>query len=77
MKYNPTTGKRVKDEATKGKINWVHSLLKRVSVLPQEWELTQCLSGKHLLPQFPDQTVALVESEKTAIICSGLMPNYI
>lgn len=77
MKYNPSTGKRVKDEATKGKINWVHSLLKRASVLPQEWELTQCLFGEHLLPQFPDRTVALVESEKTAIICSGLMPNYI
>ena len=77
MKYNPETGKRVKDENTKGKINWVHSILKRTGHLPEEWELTQCLFGEHLLKQFPDMPVALVESEKTAIICSGLMPNYL
>ena len=77
MKYNPQTGKRIKDENTKGKINWVHSILKRSGHLPEEWELTQCLFGEHLLKEFPDATVALVESEKTAIICSGLMPEYL
>ena len=39
--------------------------------LPQEWTLTQCLFGEHLLPLFPEKPVALVESEKTAIICAG------
>ena len=28
-------------------------------------------------PQHPDKPIALVESEKTAIICSGLMPQYL
>ena len=28
-------------------------------------------------PQHPDKTVALVESEKTAIICSAMMPQYL
>ena len=43
MRYNPETGKRIKDENIKGKINWVHSIPKRAGHLPDEWELTQCL----------------------------------
>lgn len=77
MKYNPETGKRVKDENAKGKINWVHSVMKYAKKLPEEWQLTQCLFGEHLLKKYPNKTVALVESEKTAIICSGLMPDYV
>ena len=77
MKYNPATGKRVKDPDAKFKINWVHSLLKKSGTLDESWQLTQCLFGEHLLPQHPDKPIALVESEKTAIICSGLMPQYL
>ena len=77
MKYNPVTGKRVKDPDAKFKINWVHSLLKKSGTLDESWQLTQCLFGEHLLPQHPDKPIALVESEKTAIICSGLMPQYL
>ena len=77
MKYDPDTGHRIKDENTKGRITWVHSLLKYSSQLPQEWTLTQCLFGEHLLPLFPEKPVALVESEKTAIICAGLIPKFI
>ena len=46
-------------------------------MLPKEWELTQCLFGEHLLAAHPDKPVALVESEKTAVICAGLMPKYL
>lgn len=77
MKYNPTTGKRIKDEKTPSKITWVHSLLKQQGALPDDWELTQCLFGEHLLSQYPEATVALVESEKTAVICAALMPKFI
>ncbi|MGM9762796.1 MAG: DUF6371 domain-containing protein [Candidatus Cryptobacteroides sp.] len=76
MKYNPDTGHRIKDENTKGRITWVHSLMKQSGQLPPDWELTQCLFGEHLLTAEPDRPVALVESEKTAIICAGLMPRY-
>ena len=62
---------------TKFKINWVHSLLKKTGTLDESWQFTQCLFGEHLLPQHPDKPIALVESEKTAIICSGLMPQYL
>ena len=77
MQYNPSTGHRIKDPNKPGRINWLHSILKRRKQLPPDWQLTQCLFGEHLLPQHPDKTVALVESEKTAIICSAMMPQYL
>ena len=77
MQYNPATGHRIKDPDKPGRINWLHSILKRRKQLPPDWQLTQCLFGEHLLPQHPDKTAALVESEKTAIICSAMMPQYL
>ena len=77
MQYNPATGHRIKDPNKPGRINWLHSVLKRRKQLPPDWQLTQCLFGEHLLPQHPDKTIALVESEKTAIICSAMMPQYL
>ena len=77
MKYNRKTGHRIKDDSVKTPITWVHSLLKQQGVLPQEWELTQCLFGEHLLKKYPDKDVCLVEAEKTAIICSGFMPQCV
>ncbi len=81
MKYNPQTGKRVKDTKVGGKITWVHSVLKHSRnpglQLPAGWELTQCLFGEHLLKQYPFKNVVLVESEKTAVICSSFWPEYI
>lgn len=77
MKYDPATGHRIKDESTPSRITWVHSLLKTSGILPHDWQLTQCLFGEHLLPEYPDKKVALVESEKTAVICAALMPAYV
>ena len=81
MKYDRKTGHRVKDEKVGGKITWVHSVLRQSADpllrLPDGWELTQCLFGEHLLRQFPFKPVALVESEKTAVICSTFWPEYI
>ncbi len=77
MKYDPETGRRIKDEQTKGRITWAHSLLKYANALPRDWQLTQCLFGEHLLSEHPDKPVALVESEKTAVICAAMMPEYI
>lgn len=79
MKYNPRTGKRVKDAETPFKVNWVHAVMKRSGLLPEGWELTQCLFGEHLLADrsLGGCPVALVESEKTAVIASALMPKYV
>ncbi|MDD4033515.1 MAG: DUF6371 domain-containing protein, partial [Bacteroidales bacterium] len=81
MKYDRETGHRIKDERIGGRITWVHSILKQSGDpklrLPDRWELTQCLFGEHLLRQYPLKHVALVESEKTAVICSSFWPEYI
>jgi len=70
MAYDITTGKRQKNKDGKALIHWVHSVLK----IPN-YNLKQCLFGLHLLNNNVKQ-VAIVESEKTAIIMSIEFPNY-
>lgn len=77
MKYNPRTGHRIKDPNAKVPITWVHSLMKQAHLLPENWELTQCLFGEHLLAKYPDKPVGLVEAEKTAIIASAMIPDLV
>lgn len=74
MRYDPDTGHRIKD---RGGVDWVHSAMRRKGELPEDWELTQCLFGEHLLRMYPDRTVALVESEKSALIGSAVYPDYV
>ena len=35
------------------------------------------LFGEHLLPRYPDLPVALVEAEKTAVICSAVFSEFL
>lgn len=74
--YNPETGHRIKDDHFPP-VMWVHTDLKAAHLLPPEWKLAQCLFGEHLLQDKVNANVALVESEKTAVICSLLLPEYI
>ena len=74
MKYNPETGHRIKDA---GGINWVHAIMKKQKLLPDDYNLVQCLFGEHLLRIYPDRVVALVESEKSALIGTGVFPEYV
>lgn len=69
MLYNDTTGKRVKEPCNC--INWAHIALKW-----HEFDLKQCLFGEHLL-QNSIKCIALVESEKTAIISSVYLPQFV
>lgn len=41
----------------------------------QDFLFRQCLFGEHLLSQYPNKIVNLVESEKTAIICTINKPD--
>lgn len=69
--YNPTTGKRVKDEAGGAKIGWVHKVLKLDS-----FNLNQSYFGLHQLSWEPEKPIALCESEKTATVGSVYLPAF-
>lgn len=70
MLYNPTTGKRIKDPHNH--ITWVHSIIHKES-----FNLKQCFFGEHLLPEDITKSVAIVESEKSALIASSYLPQYL
>ena len=69
MHYSP-------DGHRQGTPTWTHSLLKQQKALPDTWQLTQCFFGQHLLIQ-TDKRVAIVESEKTAVILSIMKPDML
>ena len=75
IQYKREDGHRIK---IKG-VNWVHSLLKRQSAIGEDWTLAQCLFGEHLLSLAANQrkVVAVVESEKTAVICAIQYPECV
>ena len=76
MQYNPEDGHRIKGGEVSA-VDWIHSILKRQRVLPEDWQLSQCLFGEHLLNVYPDRVAVLVESEKSAVIGSALFPGYV
>lgn len=80
MAYDSTSGHRIKDESgVPFPCSFIHSRLIRRGTLPPDFVAEQCLFGEHLLalPDEADHPVGLVESEKTAIICSGAMPDFV
>lgn len=70
MLYNKLTGKRIKEPYNH--INWLHNALKK-----PDFNLNQCLFGLHLINTDYQKEIAIVESEKTAIIMSVFLPQYI
>ncbi|PCJ98703.1 MAG: hypothetical protein COA50_00205 [Flavobacteriaceae bacterium] len=71
MLYDGNTGKRVKKPFPH--INWLHKLLN-----VKQFVLQQCLFGLHLLNDNEEKkTICVVESEKTALIMSMLLPSYL
>ncbi len=70
MQYDPNTGKRAKKYNGNGLINSIHNIYNLGNLPPQ------CLFGEHLLKR-QNMFVGLVESEKTAIIASGVVSDCI
>ena len=69
MAYD-TTGHRIKEGYSQ---DWIHSKLKRTGHL-EAFELVQCFYGLHIIDE--SKPVAIVESEKTAIIASQYLPQF-
>jgi len=69
MLYNPVTGRRIKKPFNH--ISWVHTSIKITS-----FKLRQCFFGEHLLTSCR-KPIAIVESEKTAVIASVYLPQFI
>lgn len=67
MLFNANTGRRVKEPIIH--ISWVHTKIK-----DKDFNWKQCLFGEHLINQ-NDKPIAIVESEKTAIITSVFFPQ--
>jgi len=70
MLYNSETGRRVKEPYNH--VNWVHRVIKI-----EPYHLQQCLFGEHLLSVDEAKPIAIVESEKTAIVAAGFIPDFV
>lgn len=66
MMYDEFTGHRVKNVS--GSFDWVHRKVKN------PYQLSQCLHGLHLVNG--EKPIAVVESEKSAIVASLTIPEY-
>lgn len=70
MLYDRFTGKRIKEPYNH--INWLHKATKEPNFI-----LCQCLFGLHRINEDYQKIIAIVESEKTAIVMSIFLPEFI
>lgn len=73
IRYDANTGKRIKDGYS---TDWIHAKLKRDGLLPEDFDYRRSLFGQHLLSD-EASLIAIVEAEKTAIIASLELPEYV
>ena len=73
MAYQPD-GHRIKDRYAS---DWLTAKQRKAKKLDEEkYDTWKCLFGMHLVPVFPTAEICIVESEKTALICSAFTdPN--
>lgn len=70
MLYDKSNGKRIKEPYNH--VNWSHKVLKI-----EDFNLKQCLFGLHRIIVELNKPIAIVESEKTAIIMSLVSPDFV
>lgn len=56
---------------------WVHAVKKDGVPMYPDYNLKQCFFGEHLMNSNPRKAIAIVESEKTAVIASLYLPEYL
>jgi hypothetical protein len=70
IRFNRANGKRLKGDFD------TSSLVRKLK-LKEDFQYKQIFFGEHLLPKYPNKTVAVVEAEKTAIIAGLCFPEYV
>ncbi|AMR34176.1 hypothetical protein A0256_23345 [Mucilaginibacter sp. PAMC 26640] len=65
-------GHRDKDSKT----SWAHTSSREYKPIYPDFNLQQCLFGEHLIARYPGRPIAIVESEKTALIASLFIDKY-
>jgi len=74
MKYYPVDHPKAghRDKESEYGFDWIHSALFRSQKFPEfddeKMEVKQCLFGQHLMKAWPNATINIVESEKTAVL---------
>lgn len=64
---------RVENLKRNGTPSWAHKFLN----YPEDFKLNQCFFGEHLLFNDMKKRVAVVESAKTALVCSLYYPDFV
>lgn len=81
MKFDPLTGKRLRYAGGQGVIHSLQKMLKDEGRLREEFETDKdVFFGDHLTTKYPTWPIAIVESEKTAVIaslCKGIFPDLV
>jgi hypothetical protein len=75
IRFNQITGKRLKKEDN-GRTDNTSALPSKLK-LKENFQYKQIFFGEHLLPKEPNKPIAIVESEKTAIIASLCLPQFV
>jgi hypothetical protein len=70
IRFNRANGKRLKGD-------YDTSSLPAKLKLKEDFQYKQIFFGEHLLPKFPNKPIAIVEAEKTAIIASLCMSQFV
>ncbi|MGQ7868667.1 DUF6371 domain-containing protein [Sunxiuqinia sp. sy24] len=70
MLFDRETGKRIKHPFPH--ISSVHTQLNKQDQRPE-----YCFFGEHLLSTYPDKPIAIVESEKTALVMTAVVSDYL
>ena len=74
IRFNPATGKRLKGDYDTSSLV---AKLRQAGKITGDFEYRQVFFGEHLLRKFLNKPVAIVESEKSAILASLCMPKFI
>ncbi len=70
IRFNQATGRRLKGE-------FDTSSLPAKLKLKEDFNYKQIFFGEHLLTKYPDKPIAIVESEKSAIIAALCFPEFV